>query len=99
LWKPGGMDDLITFMRARLDEDEDEWRSPPRKLRSIAATMLGDVETRREMIDRISSEGQTPRNLLTLMGLAGRYFDHHDFQPEWRNPDDELFTAASLENP
>ncbi|MFF0308479.1 DUF6221 family protein [Streptosporangium sp. NPDC004379] len=77
------MDELIMFLRRRIDEDEREWRSPPRKLRSMAAKMLGDVETRRQMIDRISNGERTHDDLLTLMALAGRYFDHPDFQSKW----------------
>ncbi|MGW0065531.1 DUF6221 family protein [Streptosporangium sandarakinum] len=82
------MDELVAFLCDRIDEDEQEWRNPPRKLRSIAAKMLSDVGTRRQIIDRISNGEQTHDHLLTLMALAMRYFDHPDFQPKWlRYPD------------
>ncbi|MEV7006918.1 hypothetical protein [Streptosporangium sp. NPDC051022] len=81
-------DTLLAFLRARIDDDEQEWRDPPHSLRSIAATMLGDVENRRQIIGRISSGDRTPEELLTLLGLATRYFDHPDYQPEWWHPDE-----------
>ncbi|WP_436764366.1 DUF6221 family protein [Streptosporangium sp. V21-05] len=82
------MDTLITFLHARIDEDEQKWRHPKPELRSIAADMLGDVETRRQMIGRIADGERTPQGLLTLLGLATRYFTHADYQPEWWSPDE-----------
>ncbi|WP_326821062.1 DUF6221 family protein [Streptosporangium sp. NBC_01639] len=83
------MGELIAFLRNRIDDDEQEWRTPPRKLRSISSRMLGDVEARRRIIDRISGGDQTHDDLLVLMGLATRYFDHPDYRRKWWTYPDE----------
>ncbi|MGV9776615.1 DUF6221 family protein [Streptosporangium sp. NPDC003464] len=69
------------------DRRPDHQRCNPR-YSSRTVTVLGDVETRRQVINRISSGDQPPDDLLTLWALATRYFDHPDYQLEWWRPDE-----------
>ena len=83
------MDDLVKFLRARLDEDAEpcEGASEYVDCRDLSERRVRDVEAKRQIVDRCASiaDGSAwdlAEEVLRLLALP--YVDHPDYREEWR---------------
>lgn len=87
------MSDLAAFLRARLDEDEQQatyrLKEPTQyaAFEADPARVLRDVEAKRVILDRYErwDEGYGFQSALEIAVsvLAAVYSDHPDYRPEW----------------
>jgi hypothetical protein len=93
------MDDLIAFLRARLDDDEmdvdmmvatssDRWLAEVAAKRAIVELILTEVDSMEEQLRQEFGTSDDPvRDWVSdrlLRHLAAVYADHPDYRAEWR---------------
>jgi len=91
------MDDLVTWLRGVLDEDErnSQFESGDPYLDARAALMLADVAAKRAILDEYSGDGEISDlsgDEIKGLGIAVRlvawaYRDRDGYRDEWRSTD------------